>query len=160
MVFISEVSFYLLVLVWIARAVFLVFTCSFLAVLGIRLMDVLIPKIPKRELVGEHPISVGLFIAGLFIFMGLVIHGVLTTPAALGGPILEVIFDVRRLCVMTICFFVSVLLGVAMFYIADKLTPRIPFMNIEKDPIAVGVCVFSYLVFFGLIVHAVLAMPI
>jgi len=152
--------FYVMVVFWIAKVIILVLICSFLALLGIRMIDVLIPRIPKRERVGENPISIGLFIGGFFIFVGLVIHGALTMPMAVGAPLLETLLDARRLGVMVACFLVSLFLAVALFYIMDKLTPKIPFIEIDKNPIAVGICVSCYLIFFGLIIHATLLTPL
>jgi uncharacterized membrane protein YjfL (UPF0719 family) len=54
----------------------------------------------------------------------------------------------------------SLLIGIALFYTVDKLTPKIPFAQIEGEPVAVGVHVFGYLVFFGLILHAALTTPL
>ncbi|MFH1328879.1 MAG: hypothetical protein ABIH76_08605, partial [Candidatus Bathyarchaeota archaeon] len=51
----------------------------------------LTPSISKRQKIGENPTSIGLFLAGLFVFLGLVIHGVLITPIAVGGPIIEIL---------------------------------------------------------------------
>ena len=155
-----EMPFYVLAALWIVRTIVLVFICSLLALLGIRLIDVLIPKIPKRERVGENPISIGLLIGGYFIFVGLVIHGALTMPAVVGAPLIESIIDPRRLGLMAAYFLVSVFLAVALFYIMDRLTPRIPFLEIDKNPIAVGICVSSYFIFFGLVIHAVLLTPL
>ncbi|GAI59566.1 unnamed protein product, partial [marine sediment metagenome] len=45
---------------------------------------------------------------------------------------------------------------VAIFHIVDKLTPKIRFMSINENPVAVGIYVFGYLLFFGLILHAAL----
>lgn len=154
------VPLHIMVLLWIVKTIVLVLICSLFALLGIRLIDVLIPKIPKRERVGENPISTGLFIGGFFIFIGLVIHGALTMPTAVGAPLIETILDPVRLGVMVTCFLVSLFLAVALFYVMDKLTPKIPFMAIEKNPIAVGICVACYLVFFGLIIHATLLTPL
>jgi hypothetical protein len=53
---------------------------------------------------------------------------------------------------------VSILLGIALLRIIDKLTPKIPFISVEQNPIAVGIYVFGYLVFFGLIMHGALTM--
>ncbi len=155
-----EMPFYALAALWMVRTIVLVLICSFLALLGIRLIDVLIPKIPKRERVGGNPISIGLFIGGYFIFIGLIIHGALTMPTVVGAPLIESIIDPRRLGLMATCFLVSVLLAVALFYMMDKLTPKIPFSEIDKNPIAVGICVSSYFIFFGLIIHAILLTPL
>jgi hypothetical protein len=42
----------------------------------------------------------------------------------------------------------------------DKLTPKIPFDSISESPVAVGIHVFGYLIFFGLILHAALTGPL
>lgn len=142
--------FHVMVAFWIVKVVILVLICSLLALLGVRMIDILIPKIPKRERVGENPISIGLFIGGFFIFVGLVIHGALTMPIAVGAPLLETVVDARRLGVMIACFLVSLFLAVALFYMMDKLTPKIPFIEIDKNPVAVGICVSCYLNFSAL----------
>jgi len=152
--------FWLLALIWLARTVWLVFICTLLAWLGVRAFDALTPHIPHRQRIGESPVATGLFIAGFFILAGLVIHGAITAPTVVGGPILDYFFDFRRLGLLTLSFLVSLLVGIALFYALDKLTPKIPFARIEQEPVAVGVHVFGYLVFFGLILHAALTTPL
>ena len=153
-------SFYVVVLLWVARTIILAFICAFLAWLGIRVLDALTPHIHKRETIGQDPVSVGLFIAGFFILVGLVIHGTVTGPVIVGAGFLESLIDARRLGLIAISFIVSLLLGIALFRIIDKLTPKIPFGSIEKSPVAVGIYMFGYLVFFGLIMHAALTIPL
>jgi uncharacterized membrane protein YjfL (UPF0719 family) len=156
----SSSPFYVVVLLWVARTVILAFVCSLLACLGIRVLDALTPSIHQRQRVGESPVSVGLFIAGFLIMIGLVIHGVVTGPVLVGAGVLHSLIDPRRLGLIAISFFVSLLLGIALLYIVDRLTPRIPFNCVEQEPVAVGAYVFGYLVFFGLILHASLIMPL
>ncbi len=151
--------FWLIVLMWIARIIWLAIVCTLLAWLGIRALDALNPQIHKRQRIGESPIATGLFIAGFFILVGLVIHGAATAPTVIGGPILQYFFDFRRLGLLAVSFLVSLLIGVALFHIVDKLTPKIPFVSINQDPVAVGIYVFGYLIFFGLILHAALTTP-
>ena len=152
--------FWLIVLIWLARTVWLVFICTLLAWLGVRAFDALTPHIPHRQRIGESPVATGLFIAGFFILAGLVIHGAITAPTIVGGPILGYFFDFRRLGLLALSFLVSLLVGIALFYALDKLTPKIPFAQIEGEPVAVGIHVFGYLVFFGLILHAALTTPL
>ena len=152
--------FWLVVLLWMAKTVLLAFICTFLAWLGIRILDALNPRIHKRQLIGESPVATGLFIAGFLILVGLVIHGSLTAPAVFGSPLLEYFFDFRRLSLLAISFLVSLLLAVALFHIIDKLTPKIPFVNINQSPEAVGIYVFGYLILLGLILHAALTAPL
>ena len=152
--------YWLIVLIWVARTIWLAFICTLLAWLGIRVLDALTPHIQKRQRIGESPVATGLFIAGFFILVGLVIHGAITAPAIIGGPLLEYFFDFRRLGLLAVSFLMSLLIGIALFRIVDKLTPRIPFANINESPVAVGIYVFGYLVFFGLILHAALTGPL
>ncbi len=154
------VPFWLIVLIWIGKTIWLALICIILAWLGIRVLDALTPHIQKRQRIGESPIATGLFIAGFFILAGLVIHGVITAPTVFGGPLLAYFFDFRRLGLLAISFLLSLLMGIALFRIIDKLTPRISFISINQDPVAVGIYVFGYLLFFGLILHAALTTPL
>ena len=152
--------FWLIVMVWIARVVELALICTLLAWLGVRVLDALNPRINKRQRIGESPVATGLFIAGFLILVGLVIHGATTAYTAVSGSIVGYIFDSRTWALVAISFLISLLLGVALFHIIDKLTPKIPFININKSPVAVGAYVFGYLLFFGLILHAALTSPL
>jgi len=154
------VPFYITVLLWMARTVFFAFVCAFLVWLGIRVLDVLTPRIHERQKIGENPVSIGLFIGGFFIFMGLVIHGTATGPVLVGASAVESVFNPIRLGLLGVSFFLSLLLGIALFNILDWLTPKIPFRDIRETPVAVGIYVFGYMVFFGLIVHAALTTPL
>jgi len=136
------------------------FICTFLGWLGIRILDALTPKIHQREKIGENPISVGLFIGGFTIFVGLIIHGACTAPMAIGTSLVESLINFRRLGLITTSFFVSLLIGIALFNILNKLTPKIPFLNIKDNSIAVGIYVLSYLLFLGIILHSALTMSL
>ena len=153
-------AFYVVVLLWVVRVIIWTFICVLLAWLGIRALDALTTRIQERERIGENPVSVGLFMAGLLILVGLVIHGVVTSPVVTGGGLLVSLIEPRRLGLVAISFFVSLLLGIALLRIIDKLTPKIPFVSVDQNPIAVGAYVFGYLVFFGLIIHGALIMPL
>jgi uncharacterized membrane protein YjfL (UPF0719 family) len=152
--------FYITVLLWLAKTVILAFICAFLAWLGVRSLGVLTPHIKERHRIGESPLAIGLFIAGFFILVGLVIHGAATAPGVIGGPTLSYLFEWRRLALIAASFFVSVLIVMAMFFVLDKMTPKMPFMSIHDNPNAIGVYVFGYLVFFGLVLHAALTSPL
>ncbi len=154
------VPFWLMVLIWMAKTIWLVLICTILAWLGVRALDALTPHIAHRQRIGESPVATGLFIAGFFILAGLVIHGAITAPTIVGGPLLGYFFDFRRLGLLAICFLISLLIGIALFYLMDKLTPKIPVAKIDRSPVAVGIHVFGYLVFFGLILHAALTTPL
>ena len=152
--------FWLTVLIWMGKTILLALICILLAWLGIMALDALTPHIYERQRIGESPIATGLFIAGFFILVGLVIHGAITALTAVVAPILGYIFDFRTWGVLAISFVVSLLIGIALFHIVNKLTPRIPFARINESPVAVGIYVFGYLIFFGLILHAALTGPL
>ncbi len=152
--------YWVIVLIWLAKVILLALISILLAWLGIRAMDALTPHIHQRQRIGENPVATGLFIAGFFIMVGLVIHGAVTSLTAVVAPILGYIFDFRTWGVLAICFVVSLFIGIALFDIVNKLTPKIPFASINKSPVAVGIYVSGYLTFFGLILHAALTGPL
>ncbi len=152
--------FWIIVLIWLAKVILLTLIATLLAWLGIRVLDALTPRIHQRQRIGESPVATGLFIAGFFILVGLVVHGAITALTAVTAPILGYVFDFRIWGVLAISFVVSLLIGIALFHIVDKLTPKIPFVSVNKSPVAVGIYVFGYLIFFGLILHAALTGPL
>jgi len=56
--------FWVIVGLWVAKTIVLALLCAFLAWLGIRALDALIPSIHQRQRIGESPVATGLFIAG------------------------------------------------------------------------------------------------
>ncbi|MFC2066329.1 DUF350 domain-containing protein [Chloroflexota bacterium] len=154
------VPFWIIVLLWLAKIVVLALICTLLAWLGIRTLDAFTPQINKRQRIGESPVATGLFIAGFFILVGLVIHGAATAHTAIGGSIIGYIFDFRTWGLLALSFVVSLLIGIILFHLVNKLTPKIPFFSINENPVAVGIYVFGYLIFFGLILHAALTTPL
>ncbi|MFC2002849.1 hypothetical protein ACFLV4_02740 [Chloroflexota bacterium] len=152
--------FWIIVFVWLAKIILMALVCTLLAWLGIRTLDALTPQIHKRQRIGESPVATGLFIAGFFILVGLVIHGAATSHTAIGSSIVGYIFDFRAWGLLALSFLVSLLLGIALFHLVNKLTPLIPFFSINESPVAVGIYVFGYLIFLGLILHAALTTPL
>jgi len=153
-------GYYEIALVWLARMVIMAVICTFLGLLGVRILDALTPKIEEREKIGEDSVATGLFIAGFIIFIGLVIHGACTAPIPLRTLLIPSLIDFKRLGLVILAFFVSLLLGVGLFNLIDKLTPKIVFSKVNDSPVGVGVYVAGYLVFLGLIMHAALTVPL
>lgn len=70
-------------------------------------------------------------------------------------------FNLQRLLVVAISFFVSLLFGGLFYLVFAKLRPfDINLDDINKHPLAVGVFLFCYEVFLGLIMLASLTLPI
>ncbi len=154
------VSFWVIVLIWLAKIILLALICTLLAWLGVRTIDALTPQIHKRQRIGESPVATGLFIAGFFILVGLVIHGAATAHTAIGTSIVGYIFDFRTWGLLASTFLVSLFIGIGLFHLVNKLSPKISFFSIDENPVAVGIYVFGYLVFLGLILHAALTTPL
>lgn len=151
---------YTIALLWLARMVIMAVVCTFLAIIGLRSLDMLTQKIDEREKIGEDPTAIGIFIAGFFIFIGLVIHGACTAPTPLHILLIPSLLDFERLGLVILAFFVSLLLSVGLFYLADKLTPKIVFSKVNDSSVGVGVYVAGYFVLLGLILHAALTIPL
>jgi hypothetical protein len=156
----SSDPYYVTVLLWLARTAFFSFVCAFLLWLGIGVLDVLSPRIHERRLIGQSPAATGLFVGGFLIFVGLVVHGAATLPFLVGASRVDTVFAPTRLGLLAAGFFLSLLVGVVLFRIFDWLTPKIPFREINKEPLAVGLYVFGYMLFFGLVTHAALTTPL
>jgi len=156
----SSDPYYVTVLLWLARTAFFTFVSAFLLWLGIGVLDVLTPRIHERRMIGQSPAATGLFAGGFLIFVGLVIHGAATLPFLVGGSHLDTVFAPTRLSLLAAGFFLSLVVGVVLFRIFDWLTPKISFHVINKEPLGVGLYVFGYMLFFGLITHAALTTPL
>lgn len=147
-------EFWELVGVWVAKVIFFTLICFFLGWMGLRVLDALTPKIHQRELIGKDPRAVGLFISGFFIYLGLVIHGAVTT---LPGGLVVIDSIMRRLGLISVAFVISLFLAVGMFNLLDRLTPKIPFISLRESSIGTALYVFGYFAFLGLITHAAFA---
>ena len=156
----SSDPYYVTVLLWLARTAFFTFASALLLWLGIGVLDVLTPRVHERSLIGESPAAVGLFAGGFLIFVGLVIHGAATLPFLVGASRLDTVFAPTRLGLLAAGFLLSLVVGIVLFRIFDRVTPKIPFSQMNKEPLGVGLYVFGYMVFFGLVIHAALTTPL
>lgn len=136
---------------WIVKILLFAIICFFFGWLGLRVLDALTPRIHERQEIGEDPRAIGLFICGFLIYVGLVIHGAVTT---LPGGAFAGVLVMRRLGLIVVIFTVGLLLAVGIFNLLDRLTPRIPFRKIRQSPLGTGVYVFGYFIFLGLLTHA------
>ncbi|MFC2008587.1 DUF350 domain-containing protein, partial [Chloroflexota bacterium] len=117
----SDITFAQIVLLWVGRTALLSLIAALLGWLGISVLDVLTPKIRQRKRVGESPISAGMFVGGFMIMIGLVIHGVVTGPVVVGSGLLNSLVDPVRLGLIAVSFVVSLLLGIVLLHLVDRL---------------------------------------
>ena len=150
-------------LVWFVRAFISSLVCLFLGYLGIRSLDYMTTKVSEFKTIKGNPIGTSLFVSGFLIFAGLVVYGsMVETPFYQGqSVILTAYLNIERFVIILLSFGVSLLFGWLFYFIFAKLTPfGIDLDDVNKSPTAVGIFLFGYEVFLGLIVYASLVIPL
>ena len=149
-------------LLWFVRAFISSIICLAIGFLALRALTSLTTKISEFKAIKGDPVATGLFVSGFLIFAGLVVYGSMVNPFFLGQSVLiGSYFNVQRLVVVVLSFLVSLLFGWLFYVIFAKLTPfGVDLDDVNKSPIAVGVFLFGYEVFLGLIVYASLMTPL
>jgi uncharacterized membrane protein YjfL (UPF0719 family) len=149
-------------LLWFIRAFISSLICLIIGVLAIRAITHITTKISEFKALKGDPIGTSLFISGFLIFAGLVVYGSMVNPFFLGQSVLiSSYFNLQRLLVVISSFLVSMLFGWLFYYIFAKLTPfGIDLDDINKSPTAVGMFLFGYEVFLGLIIYGSLIIPL
>jgi uncharacterized membrane protein YjfL (UPF0719 family) len=119
-------------------------------------------KISEFKTIKGNPTATSLFVSGFLIFAGLVVYGSMVNPFFLGQSVVfSSYFNMQRLLVVTLSFFVSLFFGWLFYNIFAKLTPfGIDLDDVNKSPIAVGIFLFGYEVFLALIIYGSLMIPL
>jgi uncharacterized membrane protein YjfL (UPF0719 family) len=119
-------------------------------------------EIKEFNSIRKNPEATGLFIGGFLILASLVIHGSVLNPIFLGQNILIGTFiNSQRLVTVILSVIVSLLFGWIFYFVFARISPmNIDLDDINKSPIAVGIFVFCYEVFLGIIIHASLSIPL
>jgi uncharacterized membrane protein YjfL (UPF0719 family) len=130
--------------------------------LGIRSLDYITTKITEFKTIKGDPLATSLFVSGFFIFAGLVVYGSMVNPFFLGqSVILDAYFNIERLVIVLLSFGASLLFGWLFYFVFARLTPfGIDLDDVNKSPVAVGVFLFGYEVFLGLIIYGSLVIPL
>lgn len=136
--------------------------CLFIGYLGIRSLDYITTKITEFKTIKGDPLATSLFVSGFFIFAGLVVYGSMVNPFFLGqSVILGAYFNIERLIIVLLSFGASLLFGWLFYFVFARLTPfGIDLDDVNKSPVAVGVFLFGYEVFLGLIIYGSLVIPL
>jgi uncharacterized membrane protein YjfL (UPF0719 family) len=119
-------------------------------------------KINEFKSIKGDSLATGLFVGGFFIYAGLVVYGSMVNPFFLSqSVIIGAYFDLQRLLVVVLSFFVSLFVGGVLYLVFERVRLfGIDMNEINKHPVAVGAFLFSYEVFLGLIMLASLTIPI
>jgi hypothetical protein len=167
MSFIGEIElvgseFLLSLALWFVRAFVSSLICLFIGYVGIRSITLLTTKIKEFESIKGNSLATSLFVGGFFVYAGLVVYGSMVNPFFLSQSIIVgAYFNLQRLLVIVISFFVSLLFG-GLFYVTfARLKPfGVDMDDVNKQPLSIGVLLFCYEVFLGLIMFASLTIPI
>ncbi len=149
-------------LLWFVRAFVSSLICIAIGLIAIKTMTHLTTKISEFKTIKGHPIATGLFISGFFIYAGLAVYGSMVNPFFLSQSVmLSSFFNLQRLLVVILSFFVSLFFGWLFYLIFSKLSPfGIDLDDINQNPTAIGIYLFGYEIFLGLIVYGSLMIPL
>ena len=155
-------DFFTSLLLWFVRAFISSIICLAIGILALKAITYLTTKISEFKTIKGDPVATGLFVSGFLIFAGLVVYGSMVNPFFLGQRVqIGSYFNIQRLVVVALSFFVSLLFGWLFYVIFAKLTPfGIDLDDVNKSPIAVGIFLFGYEVFLGLIIYGSLMIPL
>ena len=155
-------EFFTSLLLWFIRAFISSLICLFIGYVGIRSIVQITTKIHEFKIIKGDPVATGLFVSGFLIFAGLVVYGSMVNPFFLGQSVIfGAYFNLQRLVVVVLSFVVSLLFGWLFYVVFARLTPfGIDLDDVNKSPVAVGVFLFGYEVFLGLIMYASLMIPL
>ena len=146
---------------WFVRAFVSSLVCLLIGYVGIKCITLMTTKIKEFESMKGNSLATGIFVGGFFVYAGLVIYGSMVNPFFLSQSVnVGSYFNLQRLLVVVISFFVSLFFGGVFYLVFAKLDLfGIDLDDINKHPMAIGIFLFCYEVFLGLIVLASLTLP-
>ncbi len=146
---------------WLVRTFVSSVICLLIGFLGLKILDVITVDIREFTSIKGRPVPTALFVGGFIVFTALIVHGSATSPIFLGqSPTLGGFINLQRLFLVILSTLISLLFGWLFYAIFAKLSPfHIDLDDINQSPEAIGIFLFAYEVFLGLIIHATLTMP-
>ena len=155
-------DFFVSLFLWFVRAFVSSVICLAIGFIAIKSLTRLTAKISEFKTIRKDPIATSLFVSGFLVFAGLVVYGSMVNPFFLGqSVIVGSYFNLQRLLVVVLSFFVSLFFGWLFYFIFAKLTPfGVDLDDVNRSPVAVGIFLFGYEVFLGLIVYGALMIPL
>lgn len=155
-------EFFSSLLLWFTRAFISSLICLVLGIISLKVLTHITTKINEFKIIRGDPIATSLFLTGFLIFSGLVVYGSMVNPFFLGQSVIfSSFFNLQRLFIVGLSFFVSLIFGWIFYFVFANLTPfGIDLDDINKSPIAVGTFLFGYEVFLGLLIYGSLMIPL
>ena len=155
-------EFLLSLVLWFVRAFVSSLICLLIGYVGIRSITLLTTKIKEFESIKGDSMATSLFVGGFLVYAGLVVYGSMVNPFFLSQSVtVGAYFNVQRLLVVVLSFFVSLFFGGLFYLVFAQIRPfGIDLDDINKHPMAVGFFLFCCEIFLGLIMFASLTIPI
>ncbi|MFQ6074790.1 MAG: hypothetical protein ACE5Z5_01465 [Candidatus Bathyarchaeia archaeon] len=155
-------EFILSMLLWYFRMFISGLFCILIGFIGIAVLDRITVGIKEFTAIRQSADATALFVGGFLVFTGLVIHGTSLNPIFLSQAVVITGFlNLQRLLVVLISVFVSLIFGWLFYYIFAKIEPKgIDLDDINQSPRAVGIFIFCYEVYMGLVIHSSLSIPL
>jgi hypothetical protein len=150
------------ILLWFVRALVSSIICLVIGIIGIKILTLITTDISEFQSIKGNPIGTGLFVSGFLVFAGLVVYGSMVNPFFLSQSVLiSAYFNVQRLLVVIMSFFVSLFFGWLFYNVFSRIKLfGMDLDDVNKSPIAVGIFLFGYEVFLGLIIYGSLMIPL
>ncbi len=155
-------EFFTALLLWFTRAFVSSIICLVIGIIAIKVLTQITTKISEFKAIKGNPVATSLFVSGFLVFAGLVVYGSMVNPFFLGqSVIIGSYFNFQRLLVVALSFLVSLFFGWLFYVIFAKISLfGIDLDDVNKSPIAIGVYLFGYEVFLGLITYGALMIPL
>jgi len=150
------------VLLWFVRALVSSIICLAIGFIALKILTLETTRISEFKDIKGNPVATSLFVSGFLVFAGLVVYGSMVNPFFLGQSVLVgSYFNVQRLIVVALSSFVSLFFGWLFYFIFSRLRPfGVELNDVNRSPIAVGIFLFGYEIFLGLIVYGSLMIPL
>jgi hypothetical protein len=150
------------ILLWFVRALISSLICLIIGFAGIKSLDYMTTRVSEFKIIKGDALATSLFVSGFFIFAGLVVYGSMVNPFFLGQNIvLGAYFNLERLLIILLSFGMSFFIGWLFYFVFARLEPfGVDLDDVNKSPVAVGVFLFGYEVFLGLLIYGSLVIPL
>ncbi|MDJ0271643.1 MAG: hypothetical protein NYU39_03585 [Aigarchaeota archaeon] len=156
-------------LFWVFLRTFTTFVVVFiLGLVSLRVVDWITPGVKELERVKGHPLATALFAAGFFVYLSFGYIASMASPIPVGletgivsGPNLSPLVLIGyKLVTLLFGVLLSYVFAIVYYRILARVEPfGLDLDDVDKEPLAVGVYLFGYLVFLGAVVYVALMLP-
>lgn len=150
------------ILFWLLGTIGSSLFCLLIGLISIKALSYLTSEIKEFEVIKGNAIAISLFVGGFIVFTSLIIHGSSLNPIFQGNVIDPASFiNVHRFILVLLAYGIGLAIGWFFYKLFAKVELfGIDLDDINKSPQAIGLFLFCYEIFIGLIVHASLSIPL